>query len=129
MPDALAREFLLAFWKIHVLHHASQRGGIYGRWMLQELRHYAYELSPGTLYPLLSRMEARGWLRATAPDAPKARRVYRLTATGRRVLRELARFVDELTRKSCSIKSWLDSIPVSVATVWANDVLCAKCGD
>jgi PadR family transcriptional regulator, regulatory protein PadR len=66
MRDPVVREFLLGFWKIHILHHAEEQG-VYGQWMLEELHHHGYRLSPGTLYPLLARMARRGWLRATEP--------------------------------------------------------------
>jgi hypothetical protein len=29
MRDPVVREFLLAFWKIHILHHADEQG-VYG---------------------------------------------------------------------------------------------------
>lgn len=61
--NPLAREILLAFWKVHILHHAAE-GPIYGQWVLDELRRHGYDLSPGTLYPLLKRMEAHGWLKS-----------------------------------------------------------------
>jgi PadR family transcriptional regulator len=96
--DPLEREFLLTFWKIHVLHHARDRG-VYGHWMLAELRRHGYELSPGTLYPLLRRMEKRGWLRATEPSATKRRRMYRLTSHGREVLARLREPLEELYRE------------------------------
>src|SRR5690242_20294287 len=60
MRDPIAREFLLAFWKIHILHHATDRRGVYGQWMLEELHQHGYRLSPGTLYPILARMAERG---------------------------------------------------------------------
>jgi DNA-binding PadR family transcriptional regulator len=44
-----------------VLYHAAE-GPVYGQWMLQELREHGYEVSPGTLFPMLARMEKRGWL-------------------------------------------------------------------
>src|SRR5690349_16186340 len=81
MRDPVIREFLLAFWKIHILHHAAEQG-IYGQWMLEELHHHGYRLSPGTLYPILARMERRGWLRSTAPKAARDARIYRITAAG-----------------------------------------------
>jgi PadR family transcriptional regulator PadR len=98
MPDPIAREFLLTFWKIHVLYHADE-GGVYGQWMLEELRRHGYQLSPGTLYPLLARMEARGWLRRIESGVPKGRRIYRLTASGRQVLVRLRKALDELYRE------------------------------
>ena len=53
MTDPVVREFLLGFWKIHILHHAEEQG-VYGQWMLEELQRHGYRLSPGTLYPLLA---------------------------------------------------------------------------
>ena len=95
MRDPVEREFLLAFWKIHVLHHAGEHG-VYGQWMLHELHHHGYRLSPGTLYPLLARLATRGWLRASEPERPKGPRVYRLTPAGRKVLARLREALDEL---------------------------------
>jgi DNA-binding PadR family transcriptional regulator len=51
----LGREILLSLWKIHILHHAAA-GPVVGLWMLQELRRHGYDVSPGTIYPLLRRM-------------------------------------------------------------------------
>ena len=96
MRDPIARECLLAFWKIHILHHAADGRGVYGQWMLEELRHHGYHLSPGTLYPLLARMAHHGWLRAAEPKRSKAARVYRLTPRGHEVLNQLRASLDEL---------------------------------
>lgn len=98
MRDPVVREFLLAFWKIHILHHAAEQG-IYGQWMLEELHHHGYRLSPGTLYPMLARMASRGWLRATEPKRSKAARMYRLTPRGHEVLRQVLESLDELYRE------------------------------
>jgi PadR family transcriptional regulator len=98
MRDPVMREFLLSFWKIHILHHADEHG-VYGQWMLEELYHHGYRLSPGTLYPLLARMARRGWLRASEPKRSKAARVYRLTPRGREVLNQIRDALDELYRE------------------------------
>jgi DNA-binding PadR family transcriptional regulator len=95
MRDPVIREFLLAFWKIHILYHAAE-DGVYGQWMLEELHRHGYRLSPGTLYPMLTRMAQRGWLRAAEPARPQAPRVYRLTARGREVLARIEDALDEL---------------------------------
>src|SRR6266545_3921117 len=95
MSDAVTREFLLAFWKIHILHHAEEQG-VYGHWMLEELHRHGYRLSPGTLYPLLARMARRGWLRSTEPKGSRAPRVYRITSSGSEVLRRLRASLAEL---------------------------------
>ena len=47
---------------MHILHHAAD-GDLYGAWMIEELAHHGYKLSPGTLYPMLHAMEKRGYLR------------------------------------------------------------------
>jgi DNA-binding PadR family transcriptional regulator len=92
----LTREIFLGLWKIHILHHAAE-GPVVGQWMLQELRHHGYDVSPGTMYPLLRRMEGHGWLRGKATGTgPKARREYRLTGTGREVLSKVRKQLQEL---------------------------------
>ncbi len=93
----LNREFMLALWKIHILHHAAE-GGVVGNWMLKELRHHGYEVSPGTLYPILLRMERFGWLRCERPahQGDRRRRTFHITAAGRRVLAVVLRQVGEL---------------------------------
>ena len=96
IPDPVVREFLLTFWKIHILHHASEHQGVYGQWMLEELARHGYRLSPGTLYPLLARMERRGWLRAAETARARAPRVYRITPAGAAVLKRLRTSLGEL---------------------------------
>jgi DNA-binding PadR family transcriptional regulator len=102
MSDQISREILLAFWKVHILHHAQERP-IYGQWILDELRRHGFQVSPGTLYPLLARMEAQGWLRVrhsiARGSSPKARREYVLTPKGARTLSMLRRQVEELHRE------------------------------
>ena len=94
---AVNREILLAFWKVHILHHADE-GPLFGQWMLQELRHHGYDVSPGTLYPILKRMERNGWLRCQArgTGGSRARKCYRLTAEGRKVLALIRQQLQEL---------------------------------
>lgn len=93
----VAREILLSFWKVHILHHAAH-GPVVGQWMINELRRHGYEVSPGTLYPLLNRMEQRGWLRCEQDPAggPKARKDYYLTDKGQEVLELVKERVVEL---------------------------------
>lgn len=90
------REIRLGIWKIHILHHAEARE-VWGTWLLEELAEHGHSLSPGTLYPALTRMERNGWLRRTgaAPHA-RARQAFRITPEGKRLLEELRREVAEL---------------------------------
>ena len=98
MSDPVDREIRLALWKLHILHHA-ERGPVYGLWLLEELAEHGHRLSPGTLYPILERMERNGWLRSTSATRANGRRNYRITAAGRRLLAELRNDVDELHRE------------------------------
>ncbi len=93
----LSREILLSLWKIHILHHAGE-GPVVGMWMLKELRGHGYDLSPGTLYPLLQRMERNGWLRSEADPSrgPRSIKKYYLTPKGREVLEFLRERVKTL---------------------------------
>lgn len=93
----LTREILLGFWKVHILHHAAERP-IIGQWVLTELRHHGYDISPGTLYPLLKRLERNGWLRSESAvgKGKRRRRYYHLTKRGATVLEVLRETVVEL---------------------------------
>jgi DNA-binding PadR family transcriptional regulator len=95
--NGVNREFLLSFWKLHILHHAGVEA-VHGPWVLSELRRHGYEISPGTLYPLLGRMERLGWLKGkeSPRSARRARRDYRLTPKGRQVLELMRGQIREL---------------------------------
>jgi PadR family transcriptional regulator, regulatory protein PadR len=96
----ISREILLAFWKVHILHHAGEEP-LHGQWMLKELQHHGYDISPGTLYPLLARMEALGWLKSKSArrGGPRARKDYTLTAEGKKVLEHVREQIEELYRE------------------------------
>jgi DNA-binding PadR family transcriptional regulator len=91
------REILLSLWKIHILHHAVS-GPVVGQWMLNELRHHGYDVSPGTLYPMLKRMERHGWLKSSVEEGrgSKSPRGYRITAEGKKVLKLVRQQLGEL---------------------------------
>jgi PadR family transcriptional regulator, regulatory protein PadR len=97
---ALQREVLLGFWKIHILHHAAENPVI-GQWMIRELRNHGYEVSPGTIYPLLARLEERGWLKCKKDPSRglKDRKEYSLTEAGREALAILKKQIEELYRE------------------------------
>lgn len=95
--NAVNREVLLSFWKVHILHHADSEP-VHGQWIANELRRHGYEISPGTLYPLLNRMARLGWLKCKIhPDGGRrARKDYRLTSEGRKVLGLIREQIKEL---------------------------------
>ncbi|HUK40482.1 MAG TPA: PadR family transcriptional regulator [Candidatus Acidoferrales bacterium] len=82
--------------RLHILHHATVRP-VFGLWFIEELSRHGYKLSPGTLYPVLHGLERKGYLRSTTERSGKsARRIYRATALGRRVLAAAKGKVSEL---------------------------------
>ncbi|MBI1361885.1 MAG: PadR family transcriptional regulator [Alphaproteobacteria bacterium] len=84
---------------MHILHHAAE-GDLYGSWMIEELAHHGYKLSPGTLYPMLHAMEKRGYLRSRKQQVGRSfRRVYHATAAGRRALTVVRKRLHELFRE------------------------------
>lgn len=106
----ISREILLSFWKVHVLQHAT-KGEVTGLWMLEEQEHNGYQFNPGTLYPLLRRMEKNGWLTCTADPSrgPKEPRAYRITPEGRKVLKIVQQQLRELGVADAAER---DQIPV-----------------
>lgn len=95
MADRVTREILLSFWKVHILHHAAEQA-VWGQWIAEELRRHGYAISPGTLYPLLQRMEEHGWLQS---KTIAHRKEYRLTKAGARILKLLREQITELYRE------------------------------
>lgn len=82
--------------RLHVLHHAVDRA-IYGSWMIEELHKHGYEISPGTLYPMLHGFARKGYLKMHQEGPGKrARRLYTITPSGRTALAEAKDKVREL---------------------------------
>ena len=102
MSNDVQREILLSFFKVHILHHAAEEP-VYGQSIIQELRRHGYDVSPGTIYPVLKRMETRGWLAATGAKraSSKDRQEYVLTSEGKKILAELREKVVELYEEVC----------------------------
>jgi DNA-binding PadR family transcriptional regulator len=81
---------------LHILHHAVKEE-IYGQGMIDELRRHGYKLGPGTLYPMLHRLEERGYLRVREERNGRVmRRYYRATHKGREALQAVLPQVREL---------------------------------
>ncbi|HVV89661.1 MAG TPA: PadR family transcriptional regulator [Solirubrobacterales bacterium] len=90
------REFLRGAVQLHILHHAAA-AEIHGAWMAEELAGHGYQISPGTLYPTLHRLEAEGLLTSRrVVEEGHARRVYRITPDGRKALRRMRKALREL---------------------------------
>lgn len=81
-----SRELYSGLIRLHVLFHACE-GPIFGLGMIEELARHGYRLSPGTMYPLLRGLEAKGLLRSERRlHRGRVRCLYRATPAGRRAL-------------------------------------------
>lgn len=95
----MVRDFFLGFIKIHVLHHAAHEP-IYGVAMIAELARHGYDLSPGTLYPLLHSLEEQGYLtREERVVEGRVRKYYVITKAGNVALQEAKQKIAELVRE------------------------------
>ncbi len=99
------RDTFLGFIRVHVLYHAAKER-IFGLEMIEELSEHGYDMSPGTLYPILHAMEKAGYLTSESEVVGgKVRKYYGITPTGRKVLVQLQEKIRELTNEV------LDEIP------------------
>lgn len=99
MQDQILRKFFLGFTQIHILHHAKQEP-FYGAWMIDELSTHGYDMSPGTLYPLLHNMESSGLLEKEEKIVEgKIRKYYKITELGNEVLEEAKKKAYELFKE------------------------------
>ena len=90
------RELFFGLIRIHVLVHAAHEP-IFGLAMMEELTHHGYRIGPGTLYPLLHGLERGGLLKSSLKNVGgRRRRVYRITAAGKKALEKATEKVDEL---------------------------------
>jgi PadR family transcriptional regulator PadR len=90
------REFYSGFIRLHILYHSAKEE-IFGLGIIGELRRHGYELSPGTLYPILHDMEEKGYISSTDKNVNgKIRRLYRITPRGQKILKASEQKIREL---------------------------------
>jgi PadR family transcriptional regulator PadR len=95
----MVRDFFLGFIKIHILHHAAEEQ-IYGAAIMEELRRHGYDVSPGTLYPVLHGLEEARYLRRVdRVVGGKVRKYYVITSQGRKALAAAREKIRELVRE------------------------------
>jgi len=92
----LERKFFLGFVRVHLLYHASKED-IYGVEMIDELRRHGYNISPGTLYPILHSLEKEEFLISKPKNVDgKIRKYYRITKNGKKILEDARKKIQEL---------------------------------
>lgn len=95
----MKRNIFLGFIKLHLLHHAGQ-SPIFGLDMIKELASHGYELSPGTLYPILHGLERDGYLKVESiTEQGRVRKYYTLTKRGESALKQGRKQAAELLKE------------------------------
>ena len=99
-PRMEHHDLLSGLVRLHVLHHAAEEP-IYGQWMTDELARHGYRLPPGTLHPILAKMERDGYPTCrTERDGRTARKFYTITDKGRAGLAVARLRLHELVSKA-----------------------------
>ena len=92
----IERDLFSGLVRLHVLHHADE-GPVFGLAIIEELRRHGYQISAGTMYPILHGLERKGYLVSRSGlDEGRQRRVYTITPLGRQVLVIARQKVNEL---------------------------------
>ncbi len=99
MQRPIIRKLFLGFIQIHILHHAKKEP-FFGVWMMEELKEHGYQISAGTLYPILHSMETSGLLdKEDRLVEGKIRKYYKITESGDEVLQEAKEKAYELFKE------------------------------
>lgn len=99
MKDQITRKLFLGFIHIHILHHAKKEP-FFGSWMIEELKSHGYDISAGTLYPLLHNLEAAELLQKEEKIFEgKIRKYYSITEEGEETLKDLKLKVFEMVKE------------------------------
>jgi DNA-binding PadR family transcriptional regulator len=97
--DLLTKMFYGGFVRLHILFHAT-REDIFGVEMMEELARHGYDVGPGTLYPMLQKLEEVGYLTChTEVVGGKQRKYYRATPEGARALEQSKAKLRELVKE------------------------------
>jgi len=96
IADRVLRQLFTGFVRLHILYHADKEP-ICGVEIMEELARHGYHLGPGTLYPILRHLEEGGYLSCTtAVFRGKRRKNFRITASGKKLLRRAKKQLAEL---------------------------------
>ena len=95
----MLRDIFLGFTRVHILYHASL-SPVYGLELMEELESHGYHVSPGTMYPILKKLEQSGLLVSEKVNVEgKIRKYYSITEEGSNVLLESKKKIRELARE------------------------------
>lgn len=96
--NKVINKLLSGFIQVHIMRHAH-KGELYGAWLIEHLQSHGYTLSPGTIYPLLKRMEGDRLLTVSNKTVNgRIRKMYRTTPLGDKALSEAEIKIKELSK-------------------------------
>jgi len=99
VSDLLTKMFFGGFVRMHILYHATKED-IFGVEMMEELARHGYDVGPGTLYPMLQKLEVVGYLTSHSEVvAGKTRKYYRATPEGAAALEATKAKLRELVKE------------------------------
>jgi PadR family transcriptional regulator, regulatory protein PadR len=99
VAEFFTKMFFGGFVRLHILYHATQEP-VFGVEMMEELGRHGYEVSAGTLYPMLHQLEEVGYLVShTEVVGGKQRKYYRATPAGARALEDAKAKLRELVKE------------------------------
>ncbi|QCX34348.1 helix-turn-helix transcriptional regulator [Caloramator sp. E03] len=99
MENKILRKLFLGFIELHILHHAK-KCPFYGSWMIEELKEHGYDISPGTLYPILHTLCSEGLLVVESKNVEgKIRKYYSITKEGEEILNKATEKAIELIKE------------------------------
>lgn len=92
----MIKNLYVGFIRIHILYHAVKEQ-ICGIEIIQELKRHGYTLSPGTIYPILHKMDQDNLLTAHTETINGKRRIYyKATVKGKKTLEQVQEKIKEL---------------------------------
>lgn len=96
MKEQITRKIFNGLIYVHILHHGNTEE-FYGSWMIEELKEHGYNVSPGTLYPILKSMEEEDLIEKEERNVNgRIRKYYKTTTKGYNLLQELKGNLQEL---------------------------------
>jgi len=99
MQEPITRKLFLGFVQLHILHHAKKEP-FFGSWMIAELKTHGYQISAGTLYPILHSLSLAGMISVeNRLEEGKVRKYYAITLQGEAALKEATEMARELVRE------------------------------
>jgi len=87
--ESIRKDFWQGILKLYILHQVSQYP-IYGNKLRKQLQEMGYDISPGTLYPILHNFENDGLCKSRIKIFKgRARKYYQITEQGKNFLEEM----------------------------------------